>query len=49
VICLGEPIGASLICAMVMILGGIAIGTIPDGSGADNRQSARPVAIVVRT
>ena len=28
---LGEPIGASLICAMALILGGIAIGTIPHG------------------
>jgi drug/metabolite transporter (DMT)-like permease len=28
---LGEPVGASLIVAMAMILGGIAIGTIPPG------------------
>jgi drug/metabolite transporter (DMT)-like permease len=37
-ICLGEPIGTSLICAMAMILSGIAIGTIPRGKGAANRQ-----------
>jgi drug/metabolite transporter (DMT)-like permease len=30
-ICFGEPVGASLIFAMTMILGGIAIGIIPCG------------------
>jgi drug/metabolite transporter (DMT)-like permease len=48
-ICLGEPIGTSLICAMAMILGGIAIGTISRGKGAANRQSPQPVPCLVRT
>jgi drug/metabolite transporter (DMT)-like permease len=39
---LGEPIGVSLIAAMVMILAGIAIGTIPDGKAAADRQSPLP-------
>ena len=30
-ITLGEPIDASLMLAMTMILGGIAVGTIPTG------------------
>jgi drug/metabolite transporter (DMT)-like permease len=46
VICLGEPIGTSLICAMAMILGGIAIGTISRGKGA--AQSQQPVPIAAR-
>jgi drug/metabolite transporter (DMT)-like permease len=41
-ICFSEPIGLSLICAMILILGGIAIGTIPHGNGAANRQSPQP-------
>jgi hypothetical protein len=40
---LGEPIGTSLICAMAMILGGIAIGTIPHGKGAADRPNPQPV------
>jgi drug/metabolite transporter (DMT)-like permease len=48
-ICLGEPVGASLILAMAMILGGIAIGTIPHGKSAADRQSAQPVPAVART
>ena len=36
-ICLGEPVGNSLIFAMAMILGGIAIGTIPGAKGAAGR------------
>jgi drug/metabolite transporter (DMT)-like permease len=49
VIFLGEPIGASLICAMAMILGGIAIGTIPQGKGAVDRPSPQPVPGIART
>jgi drug/metabolite transporter (DMT)-like permease len=48
-ICLGEPIGISLILAMAMILGGIAIGTIPYGKAAADRQIPQPVPDVVRT
>jgi len=47
-ICLGEPIGISLILAMAMILVGIAIGTIPHGKAAD-RQIPQPVPDVVGT
>ena len=39
---LGEPISASLICAMALILGGIAIGTIPENNGAAKRGSGTP-------
>jgi drug/metabolite transporter (DMT)-like permease len=39
---LGEPIGVSLIAAMVMILAGIAIGTIPDGKAVADRQGPLP-------
>jgi drug/metabolite transporter (DMT)-like permease len=46
---LGEPIGISLILAMAMILGGIAIGTIPYGKAAADRQIPQPVPDVVRT
>jgi drug/metabolite transporter (DMT)-like permease len=42
---LGEPISASLIGAMAMILGGIAIGTIPSGDGAHHRRSPQPDAV----
>jgi drug/metabolite transporter (DMT)-like permease len=41
-ICLGEPIGNSLIFAMAMILGGIAVGIIPFGKSAARRQSPQP-------
>jgi drug/metabolite transporter (DMT)-like permease len=41
---LGEPISMTLICAMVMILGGIAIGTIPTESAGD-RQSRQTDAV----
>ena len=49
VIFLGEPVGISLILAMAMILGGIAIGTIPYGKAAADRQIPQPVPDVVRT
>jgi drug/metabolite transporter (DMT)-like permease len=39
---LGEPITVSLIAAMVMILAGIAIGTIPDGKAAATDKSPLP-------
>jgi hypothetical protein len=29
---LGEPITLSLICAMVLIIGGIAVGTLVEGT-----------------
>ena len=48
-ICLDEPIGVSLIFAMAAILGGIAIGTIPHGKGAADRQHPRPAPGVVGT
>jgi drug/metabolite transporter (DMT)-like permease len=44
VICLGEPIGISLICAMAMVLGGIAIGTIFRADGAADRSVPRPAS-----
>jgi drug/metabolite transporter (DMT)-like permease len=44
---LREPIGAVLICAMAMILGGIAIGTIPSRDGARHRRSPQPDAVRV--
>jgi drug/metabolite transporter (DMT)-like permease len=37
-VCLGEPVSIPLICAMAMILGGIAIG-VPHGKRAADRQS----------
>jgi drug/metabolite transporter (DMT)-like permease len=37
---LGEPISTSLICAMAMILGGIAIGTLPSREDAFSREDA---------
>jgi drug/metabolite transporter (DMT)-like permease len=46
---LGEPVGTSLILAMAMILGGIALGTIPYGKAAADRQIPQPVSDVVRT
>jgi drug/metabolite transporter (DMT)-like permease len=39
---LGEPVSTSLICAMAMILGGIAIGTIPSREDAADRPGPRP-------
>jgi drug/metabolite transporter (DMT)-like permease len=39
---LGEPVGNSLIFAMAMILGGIAIGTIPHGKAAPAIKSRQP-------
>jgi drug/metabolite transporter (DMT)-like permease len=42
---LGEHVSTSLICAMAMILGGIAIGTLP--SRAANRQSPQPDVVRV--
>jgi drug/metabolite transporter (DMT)-like permease len=44
---LGEPISASLICAMAMILGGIAIGTIPSMDSAHHRPGPQPDAVRV--
>ena len=38
---LGEPISASLICAMALILGGIAIGTIPRATAPPNVEAER--------
>jgi hypothetical protein len=42
VICLSEPTSTSLICAMVMILGGIAIGTVSYPKGVADRQGQQP-------
>jgi drug/metabolite transporter (DMT)-like permease len=39
---LGEPVGNSLMFAMAMILGGIAIGTIPHGKAAPGPKSRQP-------
>lgn len=44
---LGEPVSTSLICAMAMILGGIAIGTFPSRENAANRQSPQPDVVRV--
>jgi drug/metabolite transporter (DMT)-like permease len=44
---LGEPVSTSLICAMAMILGGIAIGTIPSGKSAADRPGPQPNAVRV--
>jgi drug/metabolite transporter (DMT)-like permease len=40
---LGESVSTSLLCAMTMILGGIAIGTIPFGNSAESEQSTQAV------
>jgi drug/metabolite transporter (DMT)-like permease len=48
-ICLGEPIGTSLISAMLMILAGIAIGTMPYRKGALDRSGRQAVAGIVRS
>jgi drug/metabolite transporter (DMT)-like permease len=42
---LGEPVSTSLICAMAMILGGIAIGTIPSRACAIDRLSRQEDAV----
>jgi drug/metabolite transporter (DMT)-like permease len=39
---LGEPVGNSLIFAMAMILGGIAIGTIPHGKATPGLKARQP-------
>jgi drug/metabolite transporter (DMT)-like permease len=44
---LGEPVSTSLVCAMAMILGGIAIGTIPSRERATDRPSPQPDAVRV--
>jgi drug/metabolite transporter (DMT)-like permease len=46
---LGEPIGASLICAMALILGGIAIGTIPGETAPRNAKEERQAPRFVST
>ena len=46
---LGEPIGASLICAMALILGGIAIGTIPGTTAPPNAEAERQAPRFVST
>ena len=43
---LGEPISASLICAMALILGGIAIGTIPESNRAARPGSGTPGLLI---
>ena len=43
---LGEPISASLICAMALILGGIAIGTIPESKRAARPGSGTPGLLI---
>jgi hypothetical protein len=45
---LGEPIGASLMVAMTMILGGIAVGTIPTGKRASREQTSPATAETIR-
>jgi drug/metabolite transporter (DMT)-like permease len=46
---LGEPIGISLICAMALILGGIAIGTIPRATAPRNVEEERQAPRFVGT
>lgn len=46
---LGEPISASLICAMALILGGIAIGTIPRAAAKRNAEAERRAPRFVNT
>ncbi len=43
VVVLGEKVDASLMLAMAMILGGIAIGTIPSGKGAADRPNPQSI------
>jgi drug/metabolite transporter (DMT)-like permease len=47
-ITLGEPIDASLIVSMTMILGGIAVGTIPTGKRASREETPPPTAETIR-
>ena len=49
VIWLGEPVGVSLVLAMAMILAGIAIGTMPDGTAIAGGQSPQPLPRVAPT
>jgi hypothetical protein len=49
VIFLGEPVGTSLICAMALILGGIAIGTIPRATTPRNAKEERQAPRFVST
>lgn len=49
VFCLGEPVSASLICAMAMIVGGIAIGTLAHRQGVADRHGPQPVPDGFRT
>ncbi len=44
---LGEPVSTSLISSMAMILGGIAIGTIPARANATDRNIAQPDVVRV--
>jgi drug/metabolite transporter (DMT)-like permease len=44
---LGEPVSTTLVCAMAMILGGIAIGTIPSRERAADRTGPQPDAVRV--
>jgi drug/metabolite transporter (DMT)-like permease len=46
---LGEPIGASLICAMALILSGIAIGTVPRAAAPRNMEEERQAPRFVST
>ena len=48
-IALGEPISASLVLAMLLILGGIAIGTIPGRATAGDREAGQVAAGVAKT
>jgi drug/metabolite transporter (DMT)-like permease len=48
-ICLGEPVGISLILAMAMILGGIALGTISHGKAVADPKAPQPLPGVVQT
>lgn len=43
VVVLGETVDVSLMLAMAMILGGIAIGTIPSGKGSADRLNPQPI------
>jgi drug/metabolite transporter (DMT)-like permease len=47
-IILGEPIDASLIVAMTMILGGIAVGTIPSGKRTSREETSPAAAETIR-
>jgi drug/metabolite transporter (DMT)-like permease len=47
VICLGEPMSTSLVCSIAMILGGIAMGTISQGSIADRQAVPRSTRTIL--